>query len=64
VPMKSALHKRLQAIEKRLAPSGVDFRIVIQIRALAEALTPDQLQRLKEVVGISGSLEFPPEMAA
>jgi hypothetical protein len=40
--MKAALHKRLQAVEKRLAPSGGDLHIVIQARALAEALTPDQ----------------------
>jgi hypothetical protein len=62
--MKTKLHKRLQVLEKRLAPPRGDLHRDITIRALAQAFTLDQLQRLREMARGSGSVELPPEWAA
>ncbi len=62
--MKTKLHKRLEALEKRLAPPRGDLRHDIRIRALATALTLDQLQRLREMARVSGSVKLPRERAA
>jgi hypothetical protein len=58
------VHKRLQALEKRLAPPRGDLREEIRTRALAAALSPEQLQQLRDVARVSGSARFPPEWVA
>jgi hypothetical protein len=63
--MKARLRKRLQAVEKRLAPPPRgDLRHDIKVRALAAAFTLDQLRLLRAKARPSGPLEFPPDMAA
>jgi len=62
--MRARLHKRLQSLEKRLAPPpGRDLRYDIKIRAMAEAFRPDQLESLQELADSSGHIQLPPEMA-
>jgi hypothetical protein len=59
--MNARLKRRLEALEKNLPPKQRDLRHEIEVRALATALTPEELELLRDTAR-DGVVEFPPEV--
>jgi hypothetical protein len=59
--MNARLKRRLEALEKNLPPKQRDLRHEIEVRALATALTPEELEMLIDTAR-DGVVEFPPEV--
>ena len=59
--MNSRLKKRLEALEKAIPPPR-DLSQEILIRALATALSPEELQMLRDSANADEVIQIPPEL--
>ena len=59
--MNARLKRRLEALEKNFPPKQRDLRHEIEVRALATALTLEEMAMLRDTAR-DGVVEFPPDV--